>query len=72
MAYILIKSGRNLEGVQLICDLFISNSREVFRDLAKNTETNTTQQLILKMDDQLNKVLETCSNEHSNDVSRGE
>lgn len=36
MAYILIKSGRNLEGVMIITDLFLSNSREVFRDLAKN------------------------------------
>jgi hypothetical protein len=62
MAYILIKSGRNMEGVMLICDLFIANSREVFRDLAKNVENANTQMLIGKMDEQLTKILEACSN----------
>lgn len=71
MAYILIKSGRNLEGVLLICELFIAGCRELFRDLAKNAESPASQQQLAKLDEQLTKILETCTNEYVNDVTRG-
>lgn len=72
MAYILIKSGRNVEGVLLICELFITGCRELFRDLAKNAESQVSEQHMAKLDDQLTKILETCTNEYANDIARGE
>jgi CRISPR/Cas system-associated protein Cas7 (RAMP superfamily) len=72
MAYTLIKSGRNLEGVMLIADLFIASSKEVFRDLAKGNETDTTKELLDKMSTHLGKILEVCTCEYANDPHRGE
>lgn len=71
MAYILIKSGRNLEGVVLISDLMIANLREVLKDLARNVENPNIEQEIKKMTEQLSKILETCTNEYQIDQVKG-
>ncbi len=57
MAYVLIKSGRNLEGVLLICDLFAANCREVLRNLARNVGGDGVVLQIGKMEEQLERVL---------------
>lgn len=58
MAFILVKSGRNIDGVLMMTDIFLATTREGLGKIAKNEDDS----LVAKMRVQLNQVLQTCEN----------
>ena len=70
MAHILIKSGRNLEGVAMLTDIFLDKCDEVFNILAKK-DSNGFEAQNSGLLGLLGKLLSNCSNEHRSDPVRG-
>ena len=58
MAFILVKSGRNIDGVLMMTDIFLATTTEGLGKMAKHDDDS----LVSKMRVQLGQVLQTCEN----------
>ena len=57
MAFVLVKSGRNIHGVLMMTDIFLATTVEGLGRMAKHSDES----MVPKMKLQLNQVLDTCS-----------
>ena len=67
MALVLVKSGRNIDGVLMMTDIFLATTTEGLGKMAKYSDDS----LVGKMKLQLSQVLQTCSTEFRNDSIKG-
>jgi hypothetical protein len=69
-AYIMIKSGRNLEGLLELCDVFLTHCDVLFGNIARKRLVDN--ESVTALSQQLDKLLIACQKEYEMDSEKGE